>query len=179
MLCFFLVRQQVRPTDASPVLRQKVQAACAIAYAELGFCRPRDDYGGVSFSKDENEVDPPPSAPRTTTAYLYVHEQRIVGLCVVERISAAHRLTAHGDDGTTTRACQTEGAVLGVHLLWIHPNHRRQGIAKSLIDQACATMVYGYRVPPTLVALSSPTTAGTRFAQWYCDRLDILVYDCV
>jgi ribosomal protein S18 acetylase RimI-like enzyme len=122
-----------------------------------------------------------PLAARTLlarTVYLYVHEQRIVGLCVVERISKAHRLTAH-DDGTITRTCQPADAVLGVHLLWIHPDYRRKGIAKSLIDQACTTMVYGYHIPTAQVAFSSPTMAGTRFAQWYCDRLDVLVYDCV
>jgi N-acetyltransferase len=133
----------------------------------------------MSAKLDDKDTTPP--AARTLmarTVYLYVNKQRIVGLCVVERISKAHRLMTH-DDGTITRTCQTADAVLGIHLLWIHPDHRRQGIAKSLIDQACTAMVYGYHIPPALVAFSSPTMAGTQFAQWYCDRLDILVYDCV
>lgn len=130
-----------------------------IAYAELGFSTSTDQAAAQHMER---------------TAYMYIVGQRIVGLCLMERIKDAHRLRQDG-----TRAKTAEEAILGIHLLWIHKRHRRQGLAKLLVNAACERMVYGYIVPVEQVAVSSPTSAGTRFAQRFCGRLDILVYDCI
>ena len=67
-------------------------------------------------------------------------------------------------------------ATLGVLQVWTHSQHRRQGVASSLLDAARAGAVFGQHVPKALVALSQPTSAGHAFAGQYLGRRDHLVY---
>jgi N-acetyltransferase len=74
-------------------------------------------------------------------------------------------------------------AMLGIHQMWVHSKFRKQGIATRLIDVARERMVFSMVIPPELVAFSSPTEAGVKFATRYvshvaADEKEVLVYDC-
>ena len=62
------------------------------------------------------------SFPSGKTAYLYIHNKRVVGFCTVEIISKAFRL--HSEDDTTSnsyianRSTKAQKAMMGVHQLW-------------------------------------------------------------
>ena len=73
--------------------------------------------------------------------------------------------------------------MIGIHKLWVHSKARNQSIATRLVSSARARMVFGTIVPANLVAFSSPTEAGARFAQTYVrnetgsPETPVLVYD--
>lgn len=138
------------------------------------------------------------------TAYLYVIKKTVVGFCTVEIIRSAHRLinttndrktgnteqfrrgasassgcgTASVAQGAMCRSVESERAMMGVHQLWCHRIQRRSGVAARLVDAARASFVYGTAVPQHLVAFSSPTADGLRFAINYLGTQTPLVYDC-
>ena len=72
----------------------------------------------------------------------------------------------------------------GIHQLWVHAKFRGEGIATRLVDAVREKLVFGLTVPKKLLAFSSPTEAGARFARSYvCGdsknaTAEILVYDC-
>ena len=92
-------------------------------------------------------------APRFT-AYLYVHGNRIYGLCLAERIRAAHwtlpgtstsstsdsspqaRTTKNEETNPTDpiQLDQPEAAQTGVARIWVLPSGRRKGVAGRLLD---------------------------------------------
>ena len=82
------------------------------------------------------------------------------------------------------RSLEPQKAMIGVHQLWVHAKFRKQGVATRLIDAVRAKFVFGLTVPKEMLAFSSPTEAGCRFARNYVCRnsskgtRDILVYDC-
>mmetsp|Transcript_24915 Transcript_24915/g.34837 ORF Transcript_24915/g.34837 Transcript_24915/m.34837 type:complete len:149 (-) Transcript_24915:456-902(-) len=61
-------------------------------------------------------------------------------------------------------------AIAGIHQLWVHSKSRQCGIATKLVDTARSKMVFGCVVPPELVAFSSPTEAGAKFARTYMEK---------
>jgi N-acetyltransferase len=114
------------------------------------------------------------------TYFLYVDNQRIVGLLVTESITQAFVAM----DVAGSAACssgKSHKAVLGVHLLWVHSQQRGKGIATRLLDVARDRLVFGYTsLPPHKVAFSSPTEGGQRFAKAYLRKREatgpLLVY---
>ncbi len=79
---------------------------------------------------------------------------------------------------TYARSKEPTKAIMGVHQLWCHKDYRHQSIASRLVDAARSKMVYGMLVPHRLVAFSSPTAAGARFATKYSSPDSPLVYEC-
>jgi GNAT superfamily N-acetyltransferase len=67
-------------------------------------------------------------------------------------------------------------ALLGVAQIWVHPEARRRGVARRLLDAARASAVYGVAVPLELCAFSQPTAAGRATAAAYFGREDFLVF---
>lgn len=153
-----LISYQIRPTD-SYALRTKVKCVRDIVDRDLGFV-PSDD-----------------SAPRT--AYLYIVNKRVVGMATAEVIQRAFVL-----QNSLERSLQPQKAMIGVHQLWVHAKFRKQGVATRLVDAVRANFVFGLTVPKEMLAFSSPTEAGSRFARNYvCGNpskgtREILVYDC-
>jgi N-acetyltransferase len=171
---------------------KKVDEVKSIVAKELGY---------VSRSPSENGLLP------DQTAYLCVYSSKVVGLLVVERIQEGYRLLPLNTDkeqirngsvttslhGITVNRSQTsEPAIMGIHLLWVHSQYRKSGIAQSLIDTARRKLIYGLVIPETKIAFSSPTQDGLIFAMKYCNNFDspsstksndnretaVLVYDC-
>ena len=74
--------------------------------------------------------------------------------------------------------------------MWVHAKYRNLGIARALVDAARSNMIFGYNVPVSNLAFSSPTESGIRFAKHYnagevgtqslqLDAVEVLVYDCL
>ena len=125
---------------------------------------------------DENHQNDKPRQKSGYSHFLYVLDQHVVGLLVIETISKAYR----ADDGDTlVSSGQAVKAHLGIHLMWVHAAHRHQGIASRLVDVAREKSVFGYTsIAPDRVAFSSPTQAGLAFAQSYMKKhqAPVLVY---
>lgn len=67
-------------------------------------------------------------------------------------------------------------AAIGISKIWVHPAHRRAGVARRLTDCARRHTVYGLAVAPADMAFSSPTPEGVAFARKYTGRPDFLIY---
>mmetsp|Transcript_29980 Transcript_29980/g.49498 ORF Transcript_29980/g.49498 Transcript_29980/m.49498 type:complete len:101 (-) Transcript_29980:92-394(-) len=75
-------------------------------------------------------------------------------------------------------------AMVGIHKIWVHKKCREMGVASMLVDAVRSKFQYGMVVPVQMIAFSSPTEAGTRFAAHYLRAIlgkdtAVLVYDCV
>lgn len=158
-LTVFFNLLQIRPSD-SYALRKKVMQVRTIVDDELGYV--------------PSDLD---TALRS--AYLYIRKRRVVGLVTAEVIDCGYALQSNFERSTHPRK-----AMIGVHHMWVHSKFRKQGIATRLVDAVREKMIFGLVVPPELVAFSSPTEAGVKFAKRYVNQAsrneakDVLVYDC-
>jgi N-acetyltransferase len=176
---------EVRPSD-SHNLRQKVKQAMAIVDKELGFFSAShsaasttiDDVGAATTSEEEEG--------KPKTVYLFIRQKRIVGVLSAEIIREAFPLLQSTSGSEENPDDQQEPklyprlhlqqlersrvptrAILGVHKIWVHATMRKRRTASRLLDAARARMVFGSIVPVSLVAFSSPTESGARFAYQY------------
>lgn len=181
---------EVRDSDLVQ-LRQKVLQVKNIVEQELGFVNSES----CSFRRNSEKVlSSSLSSLGGTTAYLYIQHKRVIGYCIVESISKAFQLHNSNDDNNcnenfthnsdqhhsssiSNRSNKSTKGIMGVYQLWCHKSHRKKSIASALIDTARSKFVYGYIVPITMVAFSSPTTDGMKFAKQYCNTDTPLVYD--
>lgn len=67
-------------------------------------------------------------------------------------------------------------ATLGVCQVWVHPTHRRHGIAAHLLDAARAHAIYAHTVSIAEVAFAQPTRLGQAFARSYVAGTTLLAY---
>ncbi|CAB9527141.1 N-acetyltransferase ESCO2 [Seminavis robusta] len=159
---------EVRPSD-SYAQRQKVKQAMVIVDKELGFA-PQSTADAASQDGEKPK-----------TVYLFIRQKHIVGVLSVEMIKQAFPLVQPATDDDSTddnpqplqqlaRSQTPTHAILGIHKIWVHSTARKQKVASRLMDAARARMVYGTVVSPHMVAFSSPTEAGARFARQYLQR---------
>ena len=121
------------------------------------------------------------------TFYIYISKKRVVGLLMVKRIQQDYELLSskEGDDNTNSndnsssisRSLKPSKALLGIHQIWVHNSHRSRGIASKLVTAARDHLIFGMMVPLELVAFSSPTDEGLRFAKSYIGSERPLIYD--
>ena len=176
---------EVRKED-SLQYRKKVLEVKRIVDGELGFAiSGRQGDGGDDVLEVEN--DP----LHGLTSYLYVSNKRIVGLLMVKRIQRAYQVVLPKGTGTNDRETNDESstsfsisrslkpsrALLGIHQIWVHSSHRNKGIASKLVTAARDHLIFGMMVPLELVAFSSPTMEGLKFAKSYLGVERPLVYD--
>ena len=147
----------------------------AIVEKELGFAdapslsaqcdnpNNRKDAGGPRGVAAVSSISATTAASRPRTTYLYILDNRVVGMLSAERVDRGYRLLRNNRDRSRT----PQTAVLGVHQLWVHPRKRHSGLARRLLDAARERSVFGLVVPPHRVAFSSPTEAGANFARAY------------
>lgn len=162
---------EVRPEDAQQH-RNKVLEVKTIVDKELGFAR--------------RNIDDPSSAEDEMTCYMCISKKRVVGLVMVKRVQRAYELLpseegdgANNNGGTSSisRSLKPSKALLGVHQIWVHRLHRHRGIASKLVTAARDHLIFGMVVPLELVAFSSPTDEGLRFAKSYVGSERPLIYD--
>jgi len=190
---------EVREGDALQH-RKKVLEVKRIVDSELGFALSSSD-GGRSrrqdggLGDDEVEKDDPLNG---LTSYLYVSNKRIVGLLLVKRIQRAYQVVVPQNINTNgktnnssnsnnnhdesssfsiSRSLKSSRALLGIHQIWVHSSHRKKGIASKLVTAARDHLIFGMVIPLELIAFSSPTMEGLRFAKSYVGVERPLVYD--
>ena len=144
---------------------------------------------------------------RGTRAFAYVLRDRIVGAVFAEPLRRAYR-TVPDDGGETGGEPRVGGdengeqnlpgsrpvthyggkilrrrdvptrAVMGVRAAWVHPAHRRRGIATRLLRVARERLVPGYACDAREVAWTQPTEDGRALAAATCGLVDgtFLVY---
>lgn len=192
---------EVRPSD-SYALRQKVSTVMAIVDKELGFAQE----SALSRESNTSRTGSPQNVCEkqsggkkgrpAPTVFLYIRQKRVVGMVAAEVTRQAYRLLSvdniqdrnskqhHRQQyAQHERSTQAYRCMIGIHKLWVHSKARNQSIATRLVSSARARMVFGTVVPASLVAFSSPTEAGARFAQTYVrnetgsNETLVLVYD--
>jgi N-acetyltransferase len=114
-------------------------------------------------------------------AYLYIHDNRCVGLCLAERITSAYEVL-EGDPTTKAAnsqltsstsssiavATKQEPSSLGISRIWTSNLWRRQGVASALLECARQNTIYGVSLPKASVAFSQPTASGGCLARtWF------------
>ena len=163
---------EIRPDDAQQH-RNKLSEVKAIVDKELGFARR------------QSEENPYGSIDGNAKCYLYISKKRIVGLLLTKRIQRAYELlpskeaheTNNRNSSCISRSLKPSKALLGVHQIWVHKSHRHRGIASRLVTAARDHLIFGMCVPLELVAFSSPTDEGLRFAKTYVGSDRPLIYD--
>lgn len=116
-------------------------------------------------------------------AFLYMVEDKCVGVCLTEKISRgfpvmSSRPTSVDKDYSGIIATSKSSSVsimtnakvvlLGISRIWTSKAYRNQGIAIELLECARSNFFYGVQVPKNLVALSQPTESGKRLAErWF------------
>eukprot|EP00578_Thalassiosira_sp_NH16_P003419 CAMPEP_0181139678 /NCGR_PEP_ID=MMETSP1071-20121207/34908_1 /TAXON_ID=35127 /ORGANISM="Thalassiosira sp., Strain NH16" /LENGTH=291 /DNA_ID=CAMNT_0023226597 /DNA_START=220 /DNA_END=1095 /DNA_ORIENTATION=+ len=155
---------EVRPEDPQQH-RKKVTEVKTIVDKELGFA-------------NRHSLDDSSRIPAKMTSYMYISKKRVVGLLVVKRIERAFELDNNkGEPTTISRSLTPSRALLGIHQIWVHRGQRHRGIASKLVSAARDHLIFGMVVPIELVAFSSPTDEGLRFAKSYVGSERPLIYD--
>lgn len=109
------------------------------------------------------------------TAYFYVKKHVVAGCVIVEMIENAYKLLSK--DSYSIRTSKTVvPARMGIVQLWVDKRYRRQGIAKSLIDNARKHTIYGSVIRKSECAMTQPTRDGRAFGECYFGVNDLLVY---
>jgi len=173
----------VRSTD-SLKLRKKASQVREIVDKELGFASrtavvssssPSPSFTPQWHQPAQQQLQQHPEDYLTT--YLYVNgKKRVVGLASTELIRMAYPLETN-----YSRSKIGQKATIGIHQVWVHSKYRGKNIASRLLDTIREKMVFGYVVPCSEIALSSPTEAGIAFAKGYVKKRStsdvVLVYD--
>lgn len=100
---------------------------------------------------------------------------KCVGLLLTERIDTGYPVVdsrfRNGVGSSANVVLELENkrkAVMGVSRVWTCLTNRGNGVARTLLDTACETFVYGMTVRKELVAFSQPTESGERLARsWF------------
>ena len=113
--------------------------------------------------------------------FLYLLEEKCIGLCLVERIHSALEVMSPVQDtplgqgvvsitksSSILTSPNKNAALLGISRLWTSKSHRRKGIATVLLDFARRNFFYGIEVPKEMVAFSQPSESGGLLAErWF------------
>lgn len=133
--------------------------------------------------------------PKVFVAYLAVRKQQIVGFCLVQPLSQAHRfIQVDGTDyfSEETYEARYEHASFfffiliiaflhpcscGVSRIWVSPLHRRCGIASKLLRAVQCHTVLGQEISMERIAFSTPTDDGRALARHVTGLDNFLTYD--
>lgn len=103
---------------------------------------------------------------RKGRVFVAIVQDRVVGLCVTERIDAdrqarwmVHRTQELVPNQTNKRS------KIGISRIWVAPKWRKFGLAKQLLDVVLTHLVYGITFDKREVAFSQPSFAGGLLAK--------------
>lgn len=110
--------------------------------------------------------------------YLYISGTKIIGFCLTETITKAHKIQIGSDSECVSYdQTQTIDAMCGISRIWVEPSQRRKGIATKLIDCVRANFIYYQILKKNQIAFSDPTEAGRNLAKNYFGNEEFLVYN--
>ncbi|EQC26613.1 hypothetical protein SDRG_15553 [Saprolegnia diclina VS20] len=108
--------------------------------------------------------------------FIYVAKDNVVGCVCAEAVTTAFPYaTTSGVITIDTK--QPRDVLVGVSHMWVHPRHRREGIAKALLDVVRQKFTYGMTIPTAQVAFSQPTADGMAFGARYVAPAPMLLYE--
>ncbi|KAH8363198.1 hypothetical protein KR084_006790 [Drosophila pseudotakahashii] len=113
--------------------------------------------------------------PKIFVAFMAVRKQQIVGFCLVQPLSQAHRFIQV--DGTDYFSEESYPASCGVSRIWVSPLQRRSGIAKKLLRVVQCHTVLGQEIAKEWIAFSTPTDDGRALARHFTGLDNFLTYD--
>jgi N-acetyltransferase len=162
---------EVRSDDAQLHVA-KVLEVKEIVDKELGFASTHHNKESSSSSRYLDNM----------TCYMYISKKRVVGLLLVKRIQRGYEFlpcekNTSNVSSSISRSLKPSKALMGIHQIWVHKSHRHRGIASNLVTAARDHLIFGMVVPLELIAFSSPTEEGLRFAQSYVGSERPLIYD--
>jgi N-acetyltransferase len=99
--------------------------------------------------------------------------------CSCARRSAAAAASAGASSaalGALAKAQRRTRATLGVRRIWVHPTHRRRGVASRLLGAVSRDFVHGHSVARSAIAFTEPTADGSAFARAFCGSAAVRVY---
>ncbi|CAG0889718.1 unnamed protein product [Cyprideis torosa] len=107
--------------------------------------------------------------------FLYIHDKKIIGILLAERISSAFRVIPN--EGSLLVETEPCPARCGVSRLWVAEAWRQFGVARHLISVLMENFE-GTALSCEDVALTSPTEAGRRFASKVLgERFKVYMYE--
>lgn len=137
--------------------------------------------------------------------YLAIAKNQVIGVCVAQPLSQAHRLISeNGLDFCSIQIYTVKWVTnafdalklfrslfsvywfitilfiscrCGISRIWVAPPYRRYGVASRLITCVRGNFIFGKYLSIDEIAFSSPTEDGKRFASKLCQREDFLIYD--
>ncbi|KAH8296724.1 hypothetical protein KR054_010464 [Drosophila jambulina] len=113
--------------------------------------------------------------PKIFVAFMAVRKQQIVGFCLVQPLSQAHRFIQV--DGTDYFSEETYKASCGVSRIWVSPLHRRGRIASKLMRAVQCHTIIGQEIAMDSIAFSTPTDDGRALARHLTGLDNFLTYD--
>ncbi|XP_030373412.1 N-acetyltransferase eco [Scaptodrosophila lebanonensis] len=112
--------------------------------------------------------------PKTFVAFFAVRKQQIVGMCLVQPLTQAHRfMQIDGIDYCSEEAYE---ASCGISRIWVSPLQRRRRIATKLLRAVQLHTILGREIPMNRIAFSSPTDDGRIFARQVTQCDNFLTY---
>ncbi|XP_053684757.1 N-acetyltransferase eco [Sabethes cyaneus] len=113
-----------------------------------------------------------------SVVYLAVARSMVLGVCVAQPLQQANRLlTIDGIDGSIDCCTlETYPVKCGVSRIWVTPNFRCHGIARTMLTVLRSHFIFGYPLSFDEIAFSAPTEAGKRLAENITGRKDFLIY---
>ncbi|XP_055596332.1 N-acetyltransferase eco-like [Uranotaenia lowii] len=138
---------------------QKIQEILSVVDRELGYVEPTQLVMG-------------------SVVYLAVARSIVLGICVIQPLQQANRLlTIEGIEGSIDCCTmETYPTKCGVSRIWVSPNYRGHGIARTLLTVMKSHYIFGYPLSYDEIAFSAPTEAGKRLAESVTGRKDFLIY---
>jgi len=140
-----------------------------------------DELGSSLNCTDKNE-----------SIYLYTKEKIVLGCLITETISikslvhltstvkSTDVMTRINHDVNTAKKVpddiEDNPCTLGIKIIWVHRDYRRQKIANKLVDAARQRFAFGKVLKRNEIAFSQPTNDGLAFALTYCKSDKILAY---
>ncbi|EDW37722.1 GL21143 [Drosophila persimilis] len=113
--------------------------------------------------------------PKVFYAFFAIRKQQIVGFCLVQPLTQAHRFIQV--DGTDYFSEDTYEASCGVSRIWVSPLNRRQGIASKLMRTVQSHTILGQEISMDRIAFSTPTDDGRALARHITRTDNFLTYD--
>ncbi|XP_068148636.1 N-acetyltransferase eco [Drosophila tropicalis] len=146
----------IRLNERAPVARlQRLQDLLKVVDKELG-------YASIIM-------------PKIFVAFFAVQKQQIVGLCLVQPLSQAHRFIQI--DGIDYCSEEVFEASCGISRIWVSPLQRRQGIARKLMRAVQCHTILGQEIPANRIAFGSPTDDGRALARYITQNDNFLTFD--
>ncbi|XP_055528320.1 N-acetyltransferase eco [Wyeomyia smithii] len=113
-----------------------------------------------------------------SVVYLAVARSTVLGVCVAQPVQQANRLlTIEGIEGSIDCCTmETYPTKCGISRIWVSPNFRCHGIARTILTVLKSHFIFGYPLSYDEIAFSAPTEAGKRLAESVTGRKDFLIY---